>query len=125
MSCHFASPPVEVSPTVTVRFALISNTVSTVENVADVSFANFFSLRFMPTVCGRSSQGYLNICTVDHWLGGDRSERYPQLRTNCNHSMADGFERRIEEHTGLNVSDLSPAPRLNVVFLSPMTDQSV
>ncbi|KAI0723105.1 glycoside hydrolase family 2 protein [Earliella scabrosa] len=41
-------------------------------------------------------QGYPNIRTVDYWLGGDRSERYPQSRTNCNHNKADGFERRIE-----------------------------
>ncbi|RDX53645.1 glycoside hydrolase family 2 protein [Lentinus brumalis] len=41
-------------------------------------------------------QGYPNIRTVDYWLGGDQSERYPQSRTNCNHNKADGFERRIE-----------------------------
>ncbi|KAH9900032.1 glycoside hydrolase family 2 protein [Cubamyces lactineus] len=41
-------------------------------------------------------EGYPNIRTVDHWLGGDKSERYPQSRTMCNHNKADGFERRLE-----------------------------
>ncbi|KAM5540332.1 hypothetical protein V8D89_005790 [Ganoderma adspersum] len=41
-------------------------------------------------------QGYPNIRTVDYWLGGDKAERHPQSRTNCNHNKADGFERRIE-----------------------------
>ncbi|KAF9226510.1 glycoside hydrolase family 2 protein [Gyrodon lividus] len=41
-------------------------------------------------------QGYPNIRTVDHWLGGDQSERYPQSRVNNNHNKADGFERRLE-----------------------------
>ncbi|KAH8118262.1 glycoside hydrolase family 2 protein [Phellopilus nigrolimitatus] len=41
-------------------------------------------------------EGYPNIRTVDYWLGGDASERYPQSRTNCNHNKADGFERRLE-----------------------------
>ncbi|KAL5507967.1 hypothetical protein ACEPAH_5585 [Sanghuangporus vaninii] len=41
-------------------------------------------------------EAYPNIRTVDYWLGGDRSERYPQSRTNCNHNKADGFERRLE-----------------------------
>ncbi|KAI0772055.1 glycoside hydrolase family 2 protein [Trametes elegans] len=51
---------------------------------------------------------YPNIRTVDHWLGGDKSERYPQSRcarlnarapcvtTMVNHNKADGFERRLE-----------------------------
>ncbi|KAJ7904470.1 glycoside hydrolase family 2 protein [Mycena olivaceomarginata] len=37
-----------------------------------------------------------NIRTVDYWLDGDKSERYPQSRINNNHNKADGFERRIE-----------------------------
>ncbi|KAF9247262.1 glycoside hydrolase family 2 protein [Melanogaster broomeanus] len=41
-------------------------------------------------------EGYPNIRTVDHWLGGDQSERYPQSRLNNNHNKADGFERRLE-----------------------------
>ncbi|OSC98975.1 glycoside hydrolase family 2 protein [Trametes coccinea BRFM310] len=41
-------------------------------------------------------EGYPNIRTVDYWLGGDQSERYPQSRTMCNHNKADGFERRLE-----------------------------
>ncbi|CDO71388.1 Glycoside Hydrolase Family 2 protein [Trametes cinnabarina] len=41
-------------------------------------------------------EGYPDIRTVDYWLGGDRSERYPQSRSMCNHNKADGFERRLE-----------------------------
>ncbi|KAI5124966.1 hypothetical protein M0805_007392 [Coniferiporia weirii] len=41
-------------------------------------------------------EGYPNIRTVDYWLGNDKSERFPQSRTNCNHNKADGFERRLE-----------------------------
>ncbi|KAI0353465.1 glycoside hydrolase family 2 protein [Trametes cingulata] len=41
-------------------------------------------------------EGYPNIRTVDYWLGGDKSERYPQSRTMCNHNKAEGFERRLE-----------------------------
>ncbi|PAV20886.1 glycoside hydrolase family 2 [Pyrrhoderma noxium] len=41
-------------------------------------------------------EGYPNIRTVDYWLGGDKEERHPQSRTNCNHNKADGFERRLE-----------------------------
>ncbi|KAL4267421.1 Beta-mannosidase glycosyl hydrolase [Pleurotus pulmonarius] len=41
-------------------------------------------------------QGYPNIRTVDYWIGEDKSERFPQSRTNCNHNKADGFERRLE-----------------------------
>ncbi|KIJ70008.1 glycoside hydrolase family 2 protein [Hydnomerulius pinastri MD-312] len=41
-------------------------------------------------------EGYPNIRTVDYWLGGDQSERYPQSRVNNNHNKADGFERRLE-----------------------------
>ncbi|KLO14962.1 glycoside hydrolase family 2 protein [Schizopora paradoxa] len=41
-------------------------------------------------------EGYPDIRTVDYWLGGDKSERFPQSRTNCNHNKADGFERRLE-----------------------------
>ena len=60
-------------------------------------------------------QGYPNIRTVDYWLGGDKSERFPQSRCivyyiKCwvdpnhrntgricnNHNKADGFERRLE-----------------------------
>ncbi|KAG6817452.1 hypothetical protein H0H87_008620 [Tephrocybe sp. NHM501043] len=43
-----------------------------------------------------SEQGYPNIRTVDYWLGGDKSERFPQSRINNNHNKADGFERRLE-----------------------------
>ncbi|KNZ79844.1 putative beta-mannosidase B [Termitomyces sp. J132] len=41
-------------------------------------------------------QGFPNIRTVDYWLGGDKSERFPQSRINNNHNKADGFERRLE-----------------------------
>jgi len=41
-------------------------------------------------------QGYPDIRTVDYWLAGNKSERYPQSRTMNNHNKADGFERRIE-----------------------------
>ncbi|KXN83668.1 putative beta-mannosidase B [Leucoagaricus sp. SymC.cos] len=41
-------------------------------------------------------EGYPNIRTVDYWLGGDNSERYPQSRVCNNHNKADGFERRLE-----------------------------
>ncbi|KAG2348846.1 glycoside hydrolase family 2 protein [Suillus weaverae] len=41
-------------------------------------------------------EGYPNIRTVDYWLAGDKSERYPQSRVNNNHNKADGFERRLE-----------------------------
>ncbi|KAG5646603.1 hypothetical protein DXG03_002907 [Asterophora parasitica] len=41
-------------------------------------------------------EGYPNIRTVDYWLGGDKSERFPQSRTNNNHNKASGFERRLE-----------------------------
>ncbi|THH15213.1 hypothetical protein EW146_g5231 [Bondarzewia mesenterica] len=40
-------------------------------------------------------QAYPNIRTVDHWLGGNTSERFPQSRTTVNHNKADGFERRL------------------------------
>ncbi|KAH9483065.1 Beta-mannosidase B [Psilocybe cubensis] len=46
-------------------------------------------------------QGYPDIRTVDYWLGGDKSERYPQSRTNNNHNKADGFERRLEVRVSL------------------------
>lgn len=36
---------------------------------------NHHSLIFRP-----DRQGYPNIRTVDHWLQGDKSERYPQSR---------------------------------------------
>jgi len=41
-------------------------------------------------------QGFPNIRTVDYWLGGDKSQRFPQSRVSTNHNKADGFERRIE-----------------------------
>ncbi|KII94824.1 glycoside hydrolase family 2 protein [Plicaturopsis crispa FD-325 SS-3] len=41
-------------------------------------------------------EGYPNIRTVDYWLNGDDTERYPQSRVNNNHNKADGFERRLE-----------------------------
>jgi len=41
-------------------------------------------------------EGYPGIRTVDYWLGGDRTERYPQSRVNNNHNKAAGFERRLE-----------------------------
>ncbi|KAF8913858.1 beta-mannosidase [Gymnopilus junonius] len=41
-------------------------------------------------------QGYPDMRTVDHWLGGNTAERFPQSRTNNNHNKADGFERRLE-----------------------------
>lgn len=37
-------------------------------------------------------EGYPNIRTVDHWLGGDRTERYPQSRyagNNDHHGESD------------------------------------
>lgn len=62
----------------------------------------------------RYREGYPNIRTVDYWLSGDISERYPQSRSvnycicsadaydrlfpsvNSNHNKASGFERRLE-----------------------------
>jgi beta-mannosidase len=41
-------------------------------------------------------QGYPDIRTVDHWLDGNKAERYPQSRTMNQHNKADGFERRLE-----------------------------
>jgi len=41
-------------------------------------------------------EAYPDIRTVDYWLGGDKSERYPQSRVMNNHNKADGFERRLE-----------------------------
>ncbi|KAF7313298.1 Beta-mannosidase B [Mycena chlorophos] len=41
-------------------------------------------------------EAYPNIRTVDYWLDGNTSERFPQSRTNVNHNKADGFERRLE-----------------------------
>ncbi|TRM61591.1 glycoside hydrolase family 2 protein [Schizophyllum amplum] len=41
-------------------------------------------------------EGYPDIRTVDYWLGGDASERFPQSRVNANHNKADGYERRLE-----------------------------
>ncbi|KIK65310.1 glycoside hydrolase family 2 protein [Collybiopsis luxurians FD-317 M1] len=41
-------------------------------------------------------QGFPNIRTVDYWLGGQASERFPQSRVNNSHNKADGFERRLE-----------------------------
>ncbi|KZT72528.1 glycoside hydrolase family 2 protein [Daedalea quercina L-15889] len=41
-------------------------------------------------------EAYPDIRTVDYWLGGNTSERYPQSRTMNNHNKADGFERRLE-----------------------------
>ncbi|KAF7798913.1 hypothetical protein EIP86_010141 [Pleurotus ostreatoroseus] len=41
-------------------------------------------------------EAYPNIRTVDHWLGGNKAERFPQSRIMNNHNKADGFERRLE-----------------------------
>ncbi|KAH9948346.1 glycoside hydrolase family 2 protein [Amylocystis lapponica] len=41
-------------------------------------------------------EAYPDIRTVDYWLGGDKSERYPQSRVMNSHNKADGFERRLE-----------------------------
>ncbi|KAF8915918.1 glycoside hydrolase family 2 protein [Mucidula mucida] len=41
-------------------------------------------------------EGYPDIRTVDAWLGGDKSQRYPQSKLMQNHNKADGFERRLE-----------------------------
>ncbi|KAH7105396.1 glycoside hydrolase family 2 protein [Auriculariales sp. MPI-PUGE-AT-0066] len=41
-------------------------------------------------------QGYPDIRTVDYWLGGNESQRYPQSPYVVNHNKADGFERRLE-----------------------------
>lgn len=41
-------------------------------------------------------EGYPDIRTVDYWLDGNKSERFPQSRTVCSHNKADGFERRLE-----------------------------
>ncbi|EIW82049.1 glycoside hydrolase family 2 protein [Coniophora puteana RWD-64-598 SS2] len=41
-------------------------------------------------------EGFPDIRTVDYWLAGNKSERYPQSRTNNSHNKADGFERRLE-----------------------------
>lgn len=41
-------------------------------------------------------EGFADIRTVDYWLDGNTSERFPQSRTICAHNKADGFERRLE-----------------------------
>lgn len=41
-------------------------------------------------------EGYPDLRTVDYWLGGDKSQRYPQSRVNSNHNKAAGSERRLE-----------------------------
>ncbi|KIY44971.1 beta-mannosidase [Fistulina hepatica ATCC 64428] len=41
-------------------------------------------------------EGFPDIRTVDYWLGGDKSERYPQSRRVIFRKTADGFERRLE-----------------------------
>ncbi len=41
-------------------------------------------------------EGYPDIRTVDYWLDGDTSQRFPQSRVVCSHNKADGFERRLE-----------------------------
>ncbi|CAK5275576.1 unnamed protein product [Mycena citricolor] len=48
------------------------------------------------TLAGRFVEAYPNMRTVDYWLDGKVSERYPQSRTNTQHNKADGFERRLE-----------------------------
>ncbi|OZJ02359.1 hypothetical protein BZG36_04477 [Bifiguratus adelaidae] len=40
-------------------------------------------------------QGLPDIKTIDDWLEGDETERYPQSRTMDHHNKAGGFERRI------------------------------
>ncbi|KAG6861004.1 hypothetical protein C0995_005024 [Termitomyces sp. Mi166 len=57
---------------------------------------DILSGRFVSEFGMQFRQGYPNIRTVDYWLGGDKSERFPQSRTNNNHNKADGFERRLE-----------------------------
>jgi len=85
--------------------------------VWDVGFS--FSLPGKTSILGTYREGYPNIRTVDYWLGGDKSERYPQSRSvsifisvgdtddgtlcrvNNSHNKADGFERRLEVHLPL------------------------
>lgn len=40
-------------------------------------------------------EGAPNIRTVDYWLDGNKSQRYPQSKWVCAHNKADGFERRL------------------------------
>jgi len=37
-------------------------------------------LRFMNSLTSKYREGYPNIRTVDYWLGGNKSERFPQSR---------------------------------------------
>jgi len=41
-------------------------------------------------------EGFPNIRTVDYWLDGKKTERYPQSRTMEVHNKADGWQRRLE-----------------------------
>ena len=77
-------------------------------------YAKFiFRSYYLPYSTWKERQGFPDIRTVDYWLGGDKTERFPQSRSvafldfassflNChvrinnNHNKADGFERRIE-----------------------------
>lgn len=40
-------------------------------------------------------EGFPSIRTVDYWLDGNTSQRYPQSKWVCQHNKADGFERRL------------------------------
>ncbi|KAG9317520.1 hypothetical protein JVU11DRAFT_1726 [Chiua virens] len=77
-------------------------------------------------------EGYPSIRTIDYWLDGDKTERYPQSRVNNNHNKADGslltgreqlylvenfkhafdMERRVFRIIPLNAETLASAYRL-------------
>lgn len=81
-------------------------------------------------------QAYPNIRTVDYWIGGDVSERYPQsrcvyvslddrksskqcsIRTAVNHNKAAGFERRLELYLMENFKHAFDMERYDTRFYS-------
>ncbi|KAJ7700040.1 glycoside hydrolase family 2 protein [Mycena rosella] len=66
-------------------------------------------------------EGYPNIRTVDYWLDGDTSERYPQSKINNNHNKADGFERRLELYLVENFKHSFEMERYGWLFNPPET----
>lgn len=48
-------------------------------------------------------QGLPDIRTIDYFLDGDSSERFPQSKTMANHNKADGYERRLELYLVENI----------------------
>lgn len=48
-------------------------------------------------------QGAPDIRTIDTFLAGDKSERFPQSHTMAAHNKAAGFERRIAQYLTENI----------------------